>query len=347
MDKNILFYVLVPVYNVEEYIGECVDSVLTQTYQNFRLILVDDGSPDNCGKICDEYAEKDSRIYVIHKKNGGLISARRAAINYVKENFECDESFFVFLDSDDSLKITALEVLNSTILHNKCDMVVYSLDRIRLGKKLIDSIATNVYLGNVEDKRELYKIVFLNQYNNLCRKCVKGSLLDCLDYSQFYNISMGEDLLQSIPIYKNCTKATFIPDSLYNYTLNENSITSNKDYRKFESESTVIKKVWDFLKEESVWTADDFAEYIKYIKVRINEKIKQIIYFDCGYNTTRSMLSELSSDDFYFMFIDESSSNDGDIYRLKKGHIVQLFVKNKLRKFFSKIYHTFKTEKTV
>ncbi len=341
------FYILVPIYNVERYIESCIKSVLSQTYQNFRLILVDDGSPDNCGKICDEYAENDSRIYVIHKRNEGLISARRAAINYVKESFDCDESFFVFLDSDDSLKATALEVLNSTILHNKCDMVVYSFDRIRFGKKLEDSIAKNVYFGNVEDKRELYKIVFLNQYNNLWRKCVKGSLLDCLDYSQFYNIGMGEDLLQSIPIYKNCTKATFISDSLYNYTFNENSITNNNDYRKFESESAVRKEVWNFLKEENVWTADDFAEYIKYIKVRINEMIKRIIYFDCGYNTTRNMLSELSSDDFYSMFIDESSSNDGDIYRLKNGHIVQLFAKNKLRKFLSKIYHTFKTEKTV
>lgn len=341
------FYILVPIYNVERYIDSCIKSVLSQTYQNFVLILTDDGSSDNSGNMCDEYAKNDPRIYVIHKKNGGLISARRAAINYVKENFYCGESYFIFLDGDDCLKTNALETLDRTINDNNCDLVIYSFDRVFEGKIIDKPNIYDRYFGDITDKRQLYKLVFMNAYNSMCRKCVKGSLLDCLDYSQFYNISMGEDLLQSIPIYKNCTKATFISDSLYNYTFNENSITNNNDYRKFESESAVRKEVWDFLKEENVWTADDFAEYIKYIKVGINEMIKRIIYFDCGYNTTRNMLSELSSDDFYSMFIDEASSNDGDIYGLRKGHIVQLFVKNKLRKFLSKIYHTFKTEKTV
>ena len=76
--------IIVPVYKVEPYIHKCVDSILAQTFTDFELILVDDGSPDNCGKICDEYAQKDGRIKVIHKENGGLSNARNAGIRYCK-----------------------------------------------------------------------------------------------------------------------------------------------------------------------------------------------------------------------------------------------------------------------
>ena len=81
MMENSLISVIVPVYKVEPYLHRCVDSILAQTYINLEIFLVDDGSPDNCGKICDEYAKKDSRIKVIHKKNGGLSDARNVAID--------------------------------------------------------------------------------------------------------------------------------------------------------------------------------------------------------------------------------------------------------------------------
>lgn len=76
-----LISVIVPCYNVEEYLPKCIESILNQTYRNLEILLVDDGSPDNCGRICDEYAAKDSRIRIIHKKNGGLSDARNAALD--------------------------------------------------------------------------------------------------------------------------------------------------------------------------------------------------------------------------------------------------------------------------
>ena len=78
--------VIVPVYKVEPYLNRCVDSILRQTYQDFELILVDDGSPDRCGEICDEYARQDGRVHVIHKENGGLSDARNAGIDWVEAN---------------------------------------------------------------------------------------------------------------------------------------------------------------------------------------------------------------------------------------------------------------------
>lgn len=101
--------VIVPVYNVEPYLRRCVDSIVAQTFSDFELILVDDGSPDNCGAICDEYAAKDGRIHVIHQKNGGLSAARNAGINWANAN--SDSQWLSFIDSDDWVHPCFLEYL--------------------------------------------------------------------------------------------------------------------------------------------------------------------------------------------------------------------------------------------
>ena len=91
--------VIVPVYKVEKYLHRCVDGILSQSFTDFKLILVDDGSPDDCGKICDDYAKKDNRISVIHKENGGLSSARNAGLDWVFANSKSE--YVTFIDSDD------------------------------------------------------------------------------------------------------------------------------------------------------------------------------------------------------------------------------------------------------
>ena len=101
--------IIVPVYKVENYIHRCVDSILGQTYADFELILVDDGSPDNCGAICDDYAAKDSRVVVIHQENGGLSAARNAGIDWVLAN--SNSQWLTFIDSDDWVNKTYLESL--------------------------------------------------------------------------------------------------------------------------------------------------------------------------------------------------------------------------------------------
>lgn len=113
-----LISVIIPVYKVEAYLTECVKSVLAQTYQNFELILVDDGSPDNCPKMCDEFAARDSRIRVIHKENGGLSSARNAGID------AANGQYLAFLDSDDLWSPLFLERLYSAIQETGADFSV-------------------------------------------------------------------------------------------------------------------------------------------------------------------------------------------------------------------------------
>ena len=101
--------VIVPIYKVEQYLERCVDSILNQTFTDFELVLVDDGSPDNCGAICDEYAKKNERIVVIHKENGGLSDARNAGIEWALNN--SGSEWITFIDSDDWVHIDYLEYL--------------------------------------------------------------------------------------------------------------------------------------------------------------------------------------------------------------------------------------------
>ena len=105
MNENRVISVIVPVYNVEKYLDKCVDSIVNQTYKNLEIILVDDGSPDNCPKMCDAWVEKDSRIKVIHKENGGVSSARNAGLKA-----SCGE-YIGFVDSDDFIQPDMFEQL--------------------------------------------------------------------------------------------------------------------------------------------------------------------------------------------------------------------------------------------
>ena len=114
--------IIVPVCKVEPYLRLCVDSILAQTHQKFELILVDDGSPDSCGAICDEYAAKDSRITVIHRENGGLSAARNTGLDYVFEN--SDSQWITFVDSDDALAPIMLETLFREVVKHQADIAI-------------------------------------------------------------------------------------------------------------------------------------------------------------------------------------------------------------------------------
>ena len=113
---------VIPIYKVEKYLSRCVESILLQTFTEFELILVDDGSPDCCGSICDEYAKKDSRVTVIHKKNGGLSDARNAGIEWA---FACSENeWLTFIDSDDWIHSKYLEVLTNAVRETNCQISI-------------------------------------------------------------------------------------------------------------------------------------------------------------------------------------------------------------------------------
>ena len=257
--KNIKFSVLVPVYNAEDYLDECIQSVLHQTYQNFDMILVDDGSKDNSGEIIDRFARMYDNIFAYHKENAGQLHTREYAIE------RATGDYYVFLDSDDTLRENALETICSKINEYNCDCVVYQWERVSNGKTLSSAPAFSDIC--ITDKRELYKkCLFTRSYHSMCLKAVKAEILtNKEDYSRYYSVRYGEDMIQSLTVFKNSKKTIFIDSVLYNYTVNPNSVSLSNTYKNPEDvKLDFIQSVLDLLKDEPAWTEEDYIELRKF-----------------------------------------------------------------------------------
>lgn len=144
-----LISIVVPVYKVEPYLNRCVDSILGQSFQNFELILIDDGSPDRCGEVCDGYAVKDDRIHVIHQENGGLSAARNAGIDWAFAN--SDSEWITFVDSDDWIHERYLELMYRTAEKNNADVVIAGYEMTKGDKPVINQEKTGAIEYSVED----------------------------------------------------------------------------------------------------------------------------------------------------------------------------------------------------
>lgn len=214
--KEGLIGVIVPIYKVEKYIAECIESILAQTYTNFRLILVDDGTPDNAGKICDEYAKKDSRITVIHQENAGVTRARARG---VEEASDCE--FITFVDGDDTISANALDFLYSYSKDN-VDIIFSAIDESYLPPK--DSFTCTEY-RHLAVKNEYY-------VGAPWGKLIRRTLLNDFVFKIPAWIKVHEDTIMNIRIAfntKNCV--SFCKKTVYNYRRNEESVmhTFKKD----------------------------------------------------------------------------------------------------------------------
>lgn len=129
--------IIVPIYNVEQYISKCIESILAQTYRDFELILVDDGSTDMCGKICDEYAKQDSRVHVIHQENKGVSAARNAGISLAKGEY------IMFVDSDDFITENMLEKMHDCIAESGSDIAICGINNFLDGAETEDKSQMN------------------------------------------------------------------------------------------------------------------------------------------------------------------------------------------------------------
>ena len=168
--------VIVPVYNVEPYLHRCVDSILAQTFTDFELILVDDGSPDNCPSICDEYAKKDNRVVVIHQNNGGLSAARNAGIDWSFAN--SDSEWITFIDSDDWVHKQCLEVLYTVA--KKSNVSCVSAKHLECTTSISDGIIENPNVAVLDSES-----FFVEQYKYAVISCAKFYKRDLFDYIRF------------------------------------------------------------------------------------------------------------------------------------------------------------------
>ena len=261
--ESIRFHIMVPVYKVERYLDECVESVLNQTYSNFELILVDDGSPDRCGQMCDAWAEKDERIRAFHKPNGGLMHTRRFAIARIFETEVGEQDFGVFLDSDDTLHPETLETIASAVEQYRCDCVMYRMNRIVDGI-VQESAPWGQAVWVVSDKRQIYRRVLetdSSEFNSLCCKAVRMDALKGEDFTAYHHIAIGEDRLQSLQIYRNCRNFCLIDQGLYNYRVNPTGMTCSQQAMNCDVFFPVFEAEAAYLRADPDYTEADLAAY--------------------------------------------------------------------------------------
>ena len=225
-----MFSVIVPVYKVEEYLRRCVDSILAQTYTDFELLLVDDGSPDACPQICDEYARLDPRVRVIHKPNGGLISARNAGILASRGDY------IFYVDSDDWVKENMLQFVHDTLAASPVplDMVLFAADNVyedHLEETINDvpegyydraRMEKEIFPGLIVDSRKGLNAgrIQAHTWDKACRRDLQ---LKC--YTRDERIRVFTDVPMTYECLLNCQHIYVSNQHLYNYNkTNEGSI---------------------------------------------------------------------------------------------------------------------------
>lgn len=211
--------VVVPVYKVEPYLRRCIDSVLNQSCQDFDLILVDDGSPDNCGAICDDYAAKDNRIHVIHQKNGGLSAARNSGIDWSFAN--SSSQWLTFLDSDDWLHKDFLKLLLEAAEQNHADVSVCGL--FWTDRDCEDSLLETVQVVCMEPEE-----AFTRHHEKCICACSKLISKRFFSELRFPVGKLYEDAFVTHQFLFASSAVTILEDKLYYYYHNPTSITRAK-----------------------------------------------------------------------------------------------------------------------
>jgi glycosyltransferase involved in cell wall biosynthesis len=298
--NDIKFSIGIAVYNAELYLGDCLESIVEQIYDNYEVILVDDGSSDQSGLICDAYAKKYDKFIVVHKENAGALMARRTVLNYVSGDY------IIMMDSDDALRNDALALIANSIADFNCDMLVYNASRVStfdLPYRRYNFIDGQVFEG--KNKEILYSLLIrTGSFNNLWNKVVKTELWDFdHDYSEFRQIIHSEDKLQLMPLITQAKKIVYIDENLYFYRDNANSITKVARFEQYTlfpllcNEMCYYIKLWGLEDEVPYYYANLANLVCDWLSVipSINDKR--------SYNIRRAFLVNITSDDFFKVLI--------------------------------------------
>lgn len=243
--------IIVPVYKVEKYLNRCVDSIINQTYKNIEIILVDDESPDNCGKMCEKYAKKDQRIKTYHKKNGGLSDARNYGLKYAKGEY------IAYVDSDDYIEPKMIEILVNAIEKNNADIAM-------CGTKVVGDYSTynNKWFDNdlVLNKEEALKALLENRiitshaWNKLYRK-------EIIKKYPWPKGRLYEDIRIMHNVFKSCQKIAICKEYLYDYYQREDSICNNKNLaNEFEYVDAFITRYEDIKNDSKEYEEICYAQ---------------------------------------------------------------------------------------
>lgn len=237
--------VVVTVYNIENYIGKCIESIINQTYKNLEIILIDDGSKDSSGKICDEYAEKDSRIVVIHKPNGGVVSARKAGAN------AATGEYIVTVDGDDWIEADYIENYYKAIMEFGADIVwsiSYQKEYSNYCETWMPIHLKESDLIKPKTQKKLLQLAmgrlgFQNDLEYGCVKCIRREIHVKAQNAVDNRVIHGEDLAFSIFCMIQTENIRFIQNDGYHYLQRANSIEHNRTAYATEADDVLLENI--------------------------------------------------------------------------------------------------------
>ena len=251
-----LFSIILPVYQNQDTLSQCVESVLCQRNQNYEIILVDDGSTDESRKICDEYANRYCQaISVIHKSNEGPLLARIEGIR------RAHGEYLLFLDSDDTYVPGMLNKVEAIIKSQKADIIIFNYYRhYKNGRSELNKpLYTNgqVFIG--KEKQRLYEELIAGfQLNALWQKCIRRETLgDLKDFLRFGRMMIGEDKLVSMEAIDRAEKIVYVADGYYNYRVAQSSISHRLSLKHYEDMEIVYRRTLEYMEH---WKIDGYRE---------------------------------------------------------------------------------------
>lgn len=310
--------IIIPVYNVEDYLDECILSVVNQTYRNIEIILVNDGSTDRSKEICEKYAVLDNRIIVINKENGGLSSARNAGIS------KATGEFISFIDSDDYIETTMLDSLRQIIEKYNADIVECSF---------FDRFTNNTnHVTEMSQKEALHRYISSSYYYpnvSVCNKLYRKEVVSGL---RFPEGRIHEDYLYQCQAICRCNKFIFVDTSFYNYRVRENSITHKRFDKKDFDKLTIYKERTSFLRQ---WGDEE--------SVDLSSAEEFVILFSLFWKASINKMSE--SEEIKTELLERKEEFNKLNFSLKRRVIYRLFyfnphmyiwVRNVLDKFIKK-----------
>ena len=264
--EKALISIIIPVYKVEKYLEKCIQSVIKQTYENLQIILVDDGSPDNCGKICDEYAKKDHRIEVIHKSNGGLSDARNKGLEIAKGEY------IGFVDSDDYIESDMYEVLYNLLKQYNVDVSICNFYTVSQGKIAIKNADNGIKEYN---RIEILKEILLDNdiQSYAWNKLYKRELFGEIKYPVGKKY---EDIGTTFYLLEKCNKVVVTGKPEYYYINRQDSIVNNVTETTITDYIELIMQRYDYIEENIKELSSYNKNYLKRILKTAEQDIKSL-----------------------------------------------------------------------
>ena len=303
-NNKLLFSIIIPVYRVENYVRECVESVLRQSFHEFEIVLVDDGSPDNCPAICDEYANNyPCMIKVLHKENGGLSDARNRGTEAA-----CGE-YIIYLDSDDYWDSTSLleDLAKEIEARNAPDLILYQ------GKKLFESTGNivndpcfDVNIINSSGKKEIIKYL-INSQSYSMSACTKALNKDFLIKAgiKFEKGLLGEDLDWYFQVIFNAQTICAISNCCYVYRIRNGSITTSFSIKNENDQIKIIRR-WKKKVMEAPITDEDKKPYLAILSYAY--MVALLNYAQLNEKDRKSVFAELNAERDILSFADNKKS---------------------------------------